>query len=86
MKCIPTFKLNSWPILATINGKIAPPTIPVKRIPVKTEWFLGTEFNPSDIITDQTPEIEKPSSLNDKTEISESPWMARNAIIEEDKE
>ena len=71
--CIPTFKLNNCPTPAIKKGKIAPPTIPVKRIPVKTEWFLGTEFNPSDIITDQTPEIEKPSSLNDKTEISESP-------------
>ena len=71
--CIPTFKSNNWPIAAIIKGKIAPPTMPVKRIPVKIEWFLGTEFKPNDIITDHIPEIENPISLNDWTDNSESP-------------
>ena len=82
--CIPIFKSNTWPTAAIIKGNIAPPTIPVKRIPENIEWFLGIEFSPKDIITDHTPEIEKPKSLNDRTEISESPWIAKRTRKDEE--
>ena len=85
MVCIPTFKPNTWPITAIIKGKRAPPTMPVKRIPVKIEWFLGTEFNPKDIITDHMPEIENPKSLNDRTESSALEYIANKIRADDDR-
>ena len=35
--CIPIFKLNNCPTPAIMKGNKAPPTIPVRRIPVKIE-------------------------------------------------
>ena len=82
---MPIFKPNNWPVSAMRKGKTAPPIIPVKRIPVNIEWFLGIEFNPIEIITDHTPEIENPKSLNERTEKSASPWIAVKISKEEER-
>ena len=44
------------------KGKIAPPIIPVSKIPVKVPRILVTEFRPKDIIRDHIPEIKNPST------------------------
>ena len=65
------------------KGKIAPPIIPVSKIPVKVPWFLVTEFRPMDIIRDHIPEIEKPINLNDNTETSRLPKRAHRINTDE---
>ena len=84
--CIPIFKPNNWPIDAIIKGKIAPPIIPVKSIPVNIEWFFETEFKPREIMTDHTPEIENPKSLNERTEKFALPWIAKRINKADERE
>ena len=68
------------------KGKIAPPTMPVNKIPVKVPWFLLTEFRPKEIIRDQIPEIEKPNNLNDNKDNSSFPKRANRINIDEHSE
>ena len=59
-KSIPVFKPKTSPSAPTINGTMAPPAIPVTKIPEKEPCASATEFSAKDIIIDHIVEIKKP--------------------------
>ena len=64
-KNIPVFKDVNSPSHPTIKGTIAPPAIPVHKIPDKEPWCFFTEFSAKEKIIDHITDIKKPTRGNE---------------------
>lgn len=80
-KNIPNFKDVTLPINPIINGRMAPPAIPVHNMPDMEPWCLATELSPNDTIMDHITEMVNPSAGNAITAILAEPVNAKNKQI-----
>lgn len=80
-KNIPNRRPESSPRLPTINGKTAPPAIPMHNIPDSDPWFSLTELRAKENMMDHITEIKKPIAGKAKSAVLGLPVSAKTRKI-----
>lgn len=82
LNSIPSFNPNKSLNAPTINGAIAPPTIPVHKIPANDPWCSFTEFKANENTIDHITEAKNPTAGKAINAIS---FEAYKAVINDTK-